>query len=251
MPAFSKWTVTATYALWFGEVHASVAKWSASSCSYFYWRCIYNQSFGRNSNILTCSIFAICFQTWMKTPLTSWETVAGEGIWYSSHPVFIRLQKPWLFTILKGHLLWKTQCTISALHSQCMRLEMCLDKGVLLTWILLKYADNANRIPSLSQCSNSAIIEPSRSFVFNRTTWALSKSWVPSATATASLPQQFLACWQRPLVDSVQKPTNIPPIFSSTLPSTTFKHIHTMVIHILNPRWQFEENINRWIPILQ
>ena len=25
------------------------------------------------------------------------------------------------------------------------------DKGVLLTWILLKYADDANRIPSLSQ----------------------------------------------------------------------------------------------------
>jgi hypothetical protein len=32
-PLFSKCTVTATYALWFGEVHASVAKLRSPTCS--------------------------------------------------------------------------------------------------------------------------------------------------------------------------------------------------------------------------
>ena len=32
-PLFSKWTVTATKALWLGEVHASVAKLKAPLCS--------------------------------------------------------------------------------------------------------------------------------------------------------------------------------------------------------------------------
>ena len=31
------------------------------------------------------------------------------------------------------------------------KMEICLDEGVLLTWIRLKYADDVNRIPSLSQ----------------------------------------------------------------------------------------------------
>jgi hypothetical protein len=33
-PFCSKWTVTATYALWFGDVHASVPKLKAPSCSW-------------------------------------------------------------------------------------------------------------------------------------------------------------------------------------------------------------------------
>src|SRR5882724_958130 len=59
-PLFSKWTVTAMNALWFGDVHTSVAKLSALSCS--------------------CSIFAMCLCVFAKTFLTSCETVVGEGM---------------------------------------------------------------------------------------------------------------------------------------------------------------------------
>jgi hypothetical protein len=33
-PLFSKWTVTAMKAQWFGDVHTSVTKFSSPSCSY-------------------------------------------------------------------------------------------------------------------------------------------------------------------------------------------------------------------------
>ena len=60
MPLFSRWTVTATKALWLGDVHALVAKFSAPSCS--------------------CNIFAMHFRVFAKTILTSHETVDGDGI---------------------------------------------------------------------------------------------------------------------------------------------------------------------------
>jgi hypothetical protein len=59
-PSFSKWTVTVTNAQWFADVHASVAKLSAPSCSQ--------------------SIFAMRFHAFAKTFLTSCETVDGEGM---------------------------------------------------------------------------------------------------------------------------------------------------------------------------
>jgi hypothetical protein len=51
----------------------------------------------------------------MKTFLTSWETVSGEGMEYSGRPVFIRDRNPRSLTIWKGLLLSVTQRTISAL----------------------------------------------------------------------------------------------------------------------------------------
>src|ERR1700722_10604074 len=60
VPSLSKWTVTATNTLWFGDVHASVAKLNAPSYS--------------------CNIVAIRFQAFAKTFLTSRDTVAGEGM---------------------------------------------------------------------------------------------------------------------------------------------------------------------------
>lgn len=119
-PIFSKWTVTATYALWFGDVHASVAKLRAPVCSYFMF--LYIISLKRYTKVLlTCSIFAMRLRTITKTFLTSWETVCGEGIGYSGRPVFMRLRKPRSLTILKGRLLSDTQRTISALQANGIR----------------------------------------------------------------------------------------------------------------------------------
>jgi len=60
-------------------------------------------------------------RTFTKAYLTSQETVAGDGIWYSGRPVFIRLQKPRSVTILKGRLFSDTQRTISALPAYAIR----------------------------------------------------------------------------------------------------------------------------------
>ena len=51
----------------------------------------------------------------MNTCLMSQAMVAGDGRWYSGHPVFIRSLKPWSFTIAKGRLLSVIQRTISIL----------------------------------------------------------------------------------------------------------------------------------------
>ncbi|KAF9541911.1 hypothetical protein CPC08DRAFT_448970 [Agrocybe pediades] len=79
-PLCSKCTVTATNALWLGEVQASVAKWS------------------RDSKF--CCMCAMRLRDFAKTIRTSRETVAGEGIWYSGLPVFIKLWKPRSLTIV-------------------------------------------------------------------------------------------------------------------------------------------------------
>ena len=73
---FSKWMVTATYALWFGEVHASVAKLRAPTCSFFY---IFNFIEAKIMTLLTCNIFAMHLQTLTNTFLTSIETVLVKG----------------------------------------------------------------------------------------------------------------------------------------------------------------------------
>jgi hypothetical protein len=72
----------------------------------------------------TCSIFAICLWTHMKTFFTSRETVSGEGTWYPGHPVFMRDRNAWSFMTWKGHLLSETQRMISTLcHSMCKWLK--------------------------------------------------------------------------------------------------------------------------------
>ena len=73
--------------------------------------------------LLTCNIFAMRLQTLINTFLTSWETVSGEGMWYSGLPVFMSIWNPQSFTILKGRLLSDTQRTISALQGYRMRWE--------------------------------------------------------------------------------------------------------------------------------
>lgn len=117
-PLFSKWMVTATYALWFGEVHASVAKLRAPTCSFFY---IFNFIEAKIMTLLTCNIFAMRLRTLTNTFLTSLETVCGEGMGYSGRPVFMRLRKPRSSTILNGRLLSDTQRTISALRAHGIR----------------------------------------------------------------------------------------------------------------------------------
>ena len=63
----------------------------------------------------TCSIFAIRWRTFTKTPRTTRETVSADGKWYSGLPVFIRVRNPWSLTIWKGLFPSATHCTISAL----------------------------------------------------------------------------------------------------------------------------------------
>lgn len=111
-PSCSKWTVIATYALWLGEVHASVAKLRVLSFSYRY---VLKYVYYTCETNYTCSILAIRWRTFTKTFLTSQDTVSAEGMWISGRPVFINLWNPRLLTIWNGRLLSATQRTISAL----------------------------------------------------------------------------------------------------------------------------------------
>lgn len=99
------------------------------------------------SNVHTCSIFAIRFRTWTKTPLTSW---AGEGIWYSGRPAFIRLQPTETTVIydLEGPFALGRPTHNFSPTLTMNQVGMRLDKDALLQ---LKYADGANKIPSFSQ----------------------------------------------------------------------------------------------------
>ena len=63
----------------------------------------------------TFNIFAMRWWTFLKTSLTSRDTVWGCGSRYSGLPVFMRLRKARSVTILNGRLFSATQRTISAL----------------------------------------------------------------------------------------------------------------------------------------
>jgi len=71
-----------------------------------------------NIAILTCSIAAMRFRTFLKTSLTSRATVKREGTYCSGRPVFIMHLKPRSSAIANGRILSVTQHTISALQTR-------------------------------------------------------------------------------------------------------------------------------------
>lgn len=162
-PSCSKCTVTATNALWFGEVHTSVAKLSAPSCSW--------------------SILAMCLRVLANTFFTSRETVAGYGMWYSGLPVFIRLWKPRSLTMLKGLLLSATHQTISTSASL---LVCCRWENVTFPFPFL---------------SNAAVISPRSTVPLSMALRTSFTFPALSADATTSLLQHFFACFCMLLVD--------------------------------------------------
>ena len=150
--------------------------------------------------LLTCNIFTMCLWALMNTFLTSWETISGEGMWYSGLPVFIRLWNPWSFTILKGHLFSDTQQTISAPQAYGMRWELSTRVSILpsLWWSMLTMRKCSLFFPDTFILGSNG---PITQLCLCHTKHAFSRSCVPSAASTASLPQQFLVCQRSPLVD--------------------------------------------------
>ena len=114
MPWCPKWTVISMYALWLGNVHASVAKLRVPLFSY---KVCCQAVYFTHKTDFTCSIFATCWWTYTKTSLTSQDTVSAEGMWKSGHLVFINIWNPWSLTTWNGHLLSAIQWMISVLTS--------------------------------------------------------------------------------------------------------------------------------------
>ena len=81
-------------------------------------------------------------------------------------------------------------------------------------------------------CSNLAVIDPSRNFVFASTMHALSRFCVPSAASTALLPQQFFACQWRPLVDLASL------VSKNRWTSCPFFPLHFPAVHSNTWRWR-------------
>lgn len=63
LPSFSKWTVIAVYALWLGDVQASVAKLSAPTCSFFYLYYFIDEHAGDGAHLQhLCDMFANSYE---------------------------------------------------------------------------------------------------------------------------------------------------------------------------------------------
>lgn len=113
----------------------------------------------------------------------------------------MRFWNPRSLTILNGRLLSDTQWTISALEAYRVRWEKWPEVSILpsFCWTVLTMWKGSPPFSDTFKLGGNGPI--TQLGLFTSTERALSKSCVPSATSTASLPQQILACQQSPLVD--------------------------------------------------
>ena len=137
------------------------------------------------------------------------------------------LMKPLSFMMLKGCLLSDTQQTISALSSKFSVSHPSsgsqLQDTCLASVMVCSRCENV--IFPFPICTNSAVMDPSRNFVFANTSLAASRSFVASTVSTASSPQQIFTCLRRLLVEFAS------PLSKNRRTSQPFFALHLEALH--------------------
>lgn len=98
----------------------------------------YSQPLIYCSSMLACNQRVTRSCTRVNTLCTSCPTVISNGSLYSGHPILIKQFNLQSFTMLKGHMLPATQCTISTLGACLVRLLLVVcDHSLCPHWSVL------------------------------------------------------------------------------------------------------------------